>query len=84
MELEHIKKTLMVASQELASNARASLREKSNSFSMMVTSKTGLISAIQLRTLLLRRIQAVLALIMVQRLRDHSPVLASNAKDLFN
>ena len=48
---------------------------------MMEIVRLGLIFAIQLKRLLLKRIQVVLVPIMVQRLRDPSQVLVLSAKD---
>jgi len=67
--------------QVLVSNAKDLIRRRrKNWLSMMVTNKTGLISAIQHRTHGLRRTQAVLVHSRMRRPVDHSQELVLNAK----
>jgi len=81
--LELMKKVLVEKCQASVLNARVSLRENLDLLlNIMVTLRNGLSHAIHLKTLLPKRIQVVLALIMDQRLRDLSQVLELNAWDL--
>ena len=80
--LEHMKRLLRVLSQVLVLNAWDLLRDiLTLMFSMMATSKTGLINVIQLRILSPRKIQVELALMKMDK-KDHSQVLELNAKAL--
>jgi len=81
--LELMKKVLLEKCQVSVLNVRVSLRENLDLLlNIMVTLRNGLNHVIHLKTLLPKRIQVVLALIMDQRLRDLSQVLELNAWDL--
>jgi len=70
---------LKVLSQVLESNAWDSLKRSQRAWhNMMVTAKLGLTIVTQLKTLLLRRIQVVLELI-IKRPKERSQVLVLNA-----